>query len=42
MGHNISRPARKEFVVGGTTMVAFGDLVFKIIDQVQDGRLLGR
>ena len=29
-GHNISRPARKEFVVGDTTMIFFDDNVFRI------------
>ena len=42
VGHNISRPVSKEFGVGGTTMVAFDDLVWRITDQGEDDRLLGR
>ena len=42
VGHNISRPAKKEFVVGGTAMISFDDIVFRITSQGQDARLLGR
>ena len=31
VGHNTSRPARKEFVVGITAMVAFDNIAFENI-----------
>ena len=42
VGHNTSRPANREFVVGGNAMIAFNDVVYRISEQGCDGRLLGR
>ena len=39
---NSTKSPRGEYLVGGTAMVAFNDLVFRICDQGADSRKLGR
>ena len=42
MSHNITKPASGEFQVGGTLMINFDGIAFKITGQGADTRKLGR
>ena len=40
--YNKTKPPTREYKVGGTAMVGFDDLAFRITTQDEDSRLLGR